>query len=480
MSPNRQRAWIYAAITLAGLALRILLIPLSINKANPADHDDFVRWGLQAVNDGVTTVYDRPPPRHAIRFWSPDGWLVAERPFDRLCNYPPLSVYTLYLSAKMFRLVRPDELINTYESRAVFASWAITCDLIVAAGCAALAARWRRGWVPVIVYSVAVALPPFWYDSVIWGQTESTVLASLVWMLWAMGRGRWGLAGVLFGVALLTKPQAILFAPVWLYAVLTTRPIWKPIAALALSGATVAAVSAPFLLHSGTKWIQSSYVENLTTAHAHETTLRAFNIWYLDLLFSDSDDATASVLGLSKLVWGKLFLLTGLAGGLIALWRRFRHDPRRFELSSAVCLLALLMLPTRVHERYLVLALPFVLVLCAYGRRFWPGLALLTAVCMMQLTWPHWMGLDPGGKRQNREWIEQSYKEQAARLRIAGREPNLTLEQVLAKFEADYAEQRGRTLPGEWAALIAALLGAASVVAGVLWLRPAEPSRGTG
>lgn len=478
MSPSRQRAYLFAAITVAGLALRVLLIPLAINKTNPSDHDDFVRWGLQALDDGVTTVYDRPPAKRSIRFWSPDGWLVGQRPFDRLCNYPPLSVYTLTVSAAIFRQVRPDELINTYESRAVFASWAIVCDFVVAAGCAALVARWRRGWAPLIAYGVAVALPPFWYDSVIWGQTESTVLASLVWMLWAMTGDRWWLAGALYGVALVTKPQAILFAPVWAYAIVTTRPFWRPIGALGLSGAVVALVSAPFLLHSGLNWFRASYVENLTTAHAHETTLHAFNIWYLDLLLTDADDAAVPLLGLSRLVWGKLLLVAGLAAGFFLLWRRFGRDPRRLELWSVVCLLTFLMLPTRVHERYLVLALPFVLGLCAVARRFVPGLVLLTAVSMMQLTWPHWIGMHPAGKRLNLEWIEQDYKERAAQLRIAGREPTVTLEQRLAEFEADYARQRGRSVPLEWAALLAALGGAAWVVAGVLTLRAARESPG--
>lgn len=175
-------------LTLAALILRFALIPASYTVYTP-DHDDFVRWGIQATDRGVLTLYDEGgPPRHPMRIWRQGAWHEVERGLDRVCNYPPGSAYLLYGSGILFDAFSSDRLINTYTSRATFAVWAIIGDIVLAAGVAAIVGLYCSRMAKWSAYALLLFLPPFWWDSVVWGQMESVVLAPLVWMVYFMLR----------------------------------------------------------------------------------------------------------------------------------------------------------------------------------------------------------------------------------------------------------------------------------------------------
>jgi hypothetical protein len=139
----RARYWV--ALSIAGLALRAALIPASPRLCYYLDHDLFARWAIQATDNGLLTVYDGPPPKHDIRTWDAETqrWNVSQELQYDWCNYPPLSVYLLYLSGLVFKVLSPDRLINTWVSHAIFSSWTILADFLLAWGCAAVVAHSR-------------------------------------------------------------------------------------------------------------------------------------------------------------------------------------------------------------------------------------------------------------------------------------------------------------------------------------------------
>lgn len=377
-------------LTLVALVLRLALIPTACKHGYFADHDDFVRWGIQATDQGLLTLYTELPPEHDARQWAGDRWVLGKRQLARTCNYPPLSAYLLYGSGLAFRCGNPQRLINTGTSRFWFSIWSILGDLALAAGCAAIVSLYCRRAAVWAMYALMLFLPPIWWDSVIWGQMDSVVLAPLVWCLYFMLRERWGWAGVLWGGALGLKTIAILFVPVWIVALLLYRKrAWDVLVGIGLAAGLLFVVSLPFILSSGGAWFTQSYTQNLS-AYADRTTMMAFNLWYADLLITDSYDAGATVLGISKNMWGRLFLLAGLVGGAWIVWSRRQNNPRTLLLWTVVCLLASVMLPTRVHERYLLIVLPFLAVAAMLTWRLWPVLFLLTVVAMGQVTWPIW------------------------------------------------------------------------------------------
>lgn len=472
--------WI--GVTVLALLLRVGLIlaplvpsvptPVFAGMLYPGDHDDFVRWGIQATDRGVLTLYDEPPDRHDMRAWdkAKRRWNVGQRSFDRVCNYPPLSAYLLYTSGLAFRAISSDRLINTPASLGTFTAWSILGDFLVAAGCAALVALFRPGWAPRLTYLLVLLLPPLWWDSVVWAQTDSVLLAPAVWMLYAMLRRRWLVAGLLWGIALGLKPQAILFVPLWGLALVTTRPYWRVLAGGLVAAAALLVIALPFTLHSGWEWLRRSYVENLFSTYSHLTTLKAFNIWYLHLLLADSIDARAVWLGLTRGAWGKLFLLAGLAGGFVYAVRFWQHDRRALLLWTTLSLLLFVMLPTEVHERYLILALPFLGVVAALAWRAWPGLVLLLVVMMAQLSWPMWLRSGRGQWTEMQTSLVQQFSAQTATYPAGEDEKRQALQRVLAAHHERYREVHRATRAREWFFTLSALLGTALTIASLATL----------
>jgi hypothetical protein len=464
----------------AALALRLLLVfgsalpdplPISAGQVYWGDHDLFVRWGLQAADRGVLSLYTESPARQTLRtrLWDPQArqWRLTTRPYLPVCNYPPLSGYLLWTSGSLFKAISPDRLINTPTSNLIFGFWSMACDILLAAGCAAIAGLYGGLRPMKLAYALVLFAPPFWWDSVLWGQMDSVLLAPAVWMLYAMLRERWLLGGALWGLMFALKPQAILFAPVWGFALLTARPPWKPVVGGLVAVAVILITAMPFMLTSGTAWLDVSYTRNLFETYTNFVTLRAFNIWYLNALLVDSLDAQAQVLGLTKSQWGKLMLVAGwLAGFVYTAWR-WRSDRRGLLVWTALCLLLAVMLPTAVHERYLLLTLPFLGFATVLTWRVWPGLLLLTIVMMAQLSWPLWLSADPGSWPRFQTSVTREWQQRQSR-----GERMLPFDVVMRDSRERWLSARAGVVGYEWAFTAMALVGAGLSVAALLALGP--------
>lgn len=473
-APARWR-WFWWGTIAAALLLRFALLPVATKYGYLLDHDDFARWGIQAADKGLLTLYTEPPPRQGLRQWHNGAWETRARTFDRVCNYPPGATYLLWVSGELHKACSADRILNTTLARGLFSLWSILADVLLAWGCAALVGLLRPGAAPRWTFALTLLLPPLWWDSVMWGQWDSVVLAPAVWMLYYMVRQRWLPAGVLWGVALALKPQAVLLTPVWAFVVLrqllNRQAFWRPLAGGVAAVAVVVVLAIPHMRVSGGAWFDKSYHENLFATYSNYTTLSAFNVWYIDALVSENLDATQTWGPATKAVWGRNVLLAGL--GLLfafALWR-WRKDRRGPVLVAAGTLLLAVMLPTKVHERYLLLALPFLGVLGAWAYRFLPGLALLILVLMAQITWPLWLSPKAGLWAGHELQIRRAYEQQAARLPPAQVPP---FEDVVAPYRAKYNADRAPIAPREWFYTCAALLGTLLTLFGFATLRPRD------
>jgi hypothetical protein len=446
--------------------------PFFAGSLYPGDHDDFVRWGIQATDVGLFTLYTQPPPRHLLQTWNAvqGRWVHSEREFDRICNYPPLSAYLFFASGALFKAVSAERIINTPVSLALFAGWSVLGEFFLAAGCAAIAAAYasRRTafWVAVAV----LFAPPFWWDSLVWAQMDCVLLATAVWMVYAMLRDRWLWAGILWGVMLGLKPQAVLFAPVWGFAQFSVRPWYRPTAGGCAAAALLAMLALPFQLTSGWAWFQLSYWKNFFGTYTEYVSMKAFNLWNLDVLLTANNDATIPLLGISRGAWGKLLLLGGLLTLFVWLFFRWGRDRRGLILWIPASLLCFVMLPTAVHERYLILALPFVGLTALITRRIWPGLILLSITAMAQLSWPMWSRTSVGAWPQVQKQIVSRWEEWQS----AGREQP-PLSTVLSVQKAIWQENHDRTLPLEWIFTLSGLLGAGFAVTAIVMAKPVVP-----
>ena len=442
-----------AAALILGLGIRVAMICLSPRYGYIQDHDDLARWALQAADDGVLSLYDHPPKAAELQVWIGDRWGIARHELDRLCNYPPLCVYLLDVSGHLLKAVRPDRLLNTMESRWAIGLWSFFFDAWLALGCARLVraagggdrARW---WALMLAW----VAPPFWLVSCLWGQVDTWVLAPMVWTVAEMVEGKWIAAGIYYAIAIGLKPQAAALIPVWGAALLMTRPFVKPvISGLVAVGAT-ASLAIPFFLHSGGAWWTQSYQANLFEHSRGNTTLMAFNVWYLDCLVTGSVDETREWLGVAKSTWGQAGLSVALFAGLAWTLQRFKSDRRGLIFYATLVMLAFVMVPTRVHERFIVLVLPFLMASALVRWRGWIGLWLIMIVATAQSSWPQWLGTsavdwEPFEKEQRTEFEKLPADKRPADFEI-----------YIKPYREDYTQRNSPKRPFEW---IFAVLGVA-------------------
>ncbi len=503
---RRARAIVLAAL-LVGLGARAWLVSRSPPPAMLWDHHEYVCWGAQMLESGVRSIYSGLPP--ACLMWDSRAMRAAPPSGEeqRICNYPPLAPPLLAAAARALRAVEGELVSNTRAARAIFAAPSFACDLLLAWGVWAIARRGARPVAAAVAFGTAVCAPPLILDSARWGQTDAWVLAPGVWMLWCMLERRWLVAGVLWGVALGLKTQGVLLAPIWMFAWLLGPQRGRIAAGAALAGAVLLLAGAPYLPVSGWAWLERGFADNLLHAYP-QTTLKAFNIWYVDLLLTENDDATRTLLGVSKDAWGRVLLLGAL---LAAGWRMWRfagqrnmpapvsldakrdlgtppdakrdsgrpptqgYEHRECVLSAfaAAVLLLLVILPTRVHERYLVLCIPFLIVAAALRPQRWWGVVPLIVAATFQIAALEWvnMGAETWGyivQRAERDYErlrEVLPPEQFAEVPP----PHEHLAAQRERFERERRESgtRGR----EWALTVLELCAAALC----LWLLCAKP-----
>ncbi len=467
----RGAGWLVGGSLVLGVLIRLYVVLLPPTPAMMWDHHEYICWGVLMDREGFVALYDHPPALHLM--WSPRSGQrhVVSPGEERVCNYPPGTAYILYLDTKLLKLLDDTLASNTPAARVVFCAASMIGDVVLALGCFAIVGLSGRRMAAAVAFAVAILAPPLIVDSAHWGQTDSWVLAPAVWMVWAMMRKQWLAAGVLWGLALAFKTQGVLLAPVWLVALLLGPARRRIMAGAVVAGGVLVLAGLPFMFHSGLAWLHRGFLYNLL--HAYKlTTLKAFNIWYVDLLLCENQDATVKLAGLAKDVWGKVLLLTGLGVTTLLLLTRYRsRRPDVLLRFAAVLLLLVVLLPTRVHERYIVLPLPFLACTAALCRRLWWGLVPLLVAATFQITALDWLrfGADAWARHQTEAIAKLTREYDALREQLPPDEfatlppPREQFERFRDQLREDVRRERAKrnVAPREWALTILEIVAAA-------------------
>ncbi len=213
------------------------------------------------------------------------------------------------------------------------------------------------------------------YNTVWWGQLDGAIASlTLVSAYYAL-RGKTGLSVIAVIVALLIKPQPVIFLPVlgllWLSTLLR-----KPVRHTVVSFLSVILVSVVLLfpfIQAGT--LPDYWAMLLDSASVYPiVSINAGNIWNL-LLADDPNRVSDEVVrfGMTYKQWGLLLFSISYAVILFPLFRQFYQIVRGKQTSydTSMVLLTFGLTPiifyffnTQMHERY---AHPCVLLLGAYG-----------------------------------------------------------------------------------------------------------------
>jgi hypothetical protein len=253
----------------------------------------------------------------------------------------------------------------------------------------------------------------------IWGQWDSVSLGLLLTGVWLMRGGRWWVLSAPFlAWAVLVKPQLVLpalcFVVLLVHHLLSrrttslTRLAGGAVAWVALGVGTAYALLAPFDVHllrapAG----GSTLAERVHTALGLYpfTTLGAANLWMLPLgsLRRVRDDVPGW-LGATPQQWGAGLLALALAYVVLTVVARLRRADGVVAAAWAATAVAfaVFLLPTRVHERYVLPVLGLALLLAAlrgFDRRLTVCFWLVSACLTVNLVLVLYGGIQgPGGQ----------------------------------------------------------------------------------
>ena len=434
-------AWVLIAVAVGlGLAARLWAIAVAPQTAYLYDHLSNMGWGTYAVEHGPWRMYDLPAGQPLVvrKQAQRSGEFRNTIGFNaHACNYPPLSVYFFWiqgliwhgLDSEIVTLQPPvsSRVIDTRVSRLADAFPGIVFDFFLAWGVMCLVRQLhgtrRSPILESIAFSITILAPPIFLDSAFWNQADSWIACMLVWTLVHLMRGRLILSGVLFGLALVTKPQAVLFGPVLVYVFFSLRfmnggtwrralELWKPAVVAVLVALFIAT---PFMIadagrdsnpDGAWRWFKRSYIGTLGAESYQRTTLNAFNFWWLDKLsqgmpptelsrqrefFQKSESPNKKLLGLRKGTLGKLMLGLSIVGAWLLCGRKWRWERVSWPVCGFLVMLAAFALPISVHERYVYYCIPFLIALACWEKKWIVPLLALLAVGTFEMTSYRWV-----------------------------------------------------------------------------------------
>ncbi len=447
---SRSSFWQLIAVSAAvGLVARAICVYFAPGNSYLPDHLDNLAWGQWAVEKGPWAIYDLPGGfPMLVQVTEPKTGKVAARPAfaPHAYNYPPGSAYLFWVQGALWQTLDSNvreqrlpaplaqkigvdatqrmRLLDTHASRIAGAVPAVVCDFVMAIGLAFLVRRLagpERPMAAAGAFALTMIAPPIFLNSAFWTHTDSWIMAVLVWVLWAMLTRRFILTGVLMGLAIVIKAQAILFGPVLLFVFLALRfregGAWRDALRLAAAGClsigVVGLLAGPFMSHDAKapgnadgalRWFVRGYQGAIGAEAYARTTLNALNVWWLEWMAAgatgDALKSTGTLAGISKDWIGKgllgvAILLTFFLCGIRGRWR-----DESWLICAFLVTFAAFVLPTRVHERYIYYCLPFVIALGMLDWRRWlaPLLALLIVGTAEMVSFG-WLTGDPGPHR---------------------------------------------------------------------------------
>ena len=242
--------------------------------------------------------------------------------------YPPGSVYLLWLSGWIGRLIEPAA--NGF--RVIVETPPLIADFFI--GLTIYFAAWRdgRGLRALIIMMLFALNPALIFDTVVWGQSDSVVAMPMIIAAILILSGRYRLGWSAAAIAMLAKPQAIAFTPPLALWTLFNAGIGECVWCAGAFAGTVVIGILPYQLGHSWDWIINVY-KDLGTRFS-EASVGAFNFMGLigGMGTPDTDavfgGVSYSALGLSLIVRGLPDrVVSDLAGALGS--RRDAGDFRR-------------------------------------------------------------------------------------------------------------------------------------------------------
>ena len=277
---------------------------------------------------------------------------------DFFLDYPPFYLYFLYFT----QLIKNAMGIGYGSPRHIFLIklFPMIADILIAALVFEVG-RKKAGDLTGLCLGIAMAFSPAMIcNSAFWGQTDSFFMLLLAVSLVLLANDKLYLTAFVYALALLTKPQALLFGPVFLWYVIESKSVKKGAGAIAIGGGTMYLFSLPFAKSLNPLWLLDLYKSTFNGYRYF--TINASNIYsVLNLNWKKLDNY---VIGdnINGIVIFALLVLTAI------LW--YKRDGKEKIFGCSFVLLARFFgLCTMMHERYSLPLIVIGLLWYAYSHR---------------------------------------------------------------------------------------------------------------
>jgi len=378
-------------------------VKTNINKKGPSLSPAIIQWvvfGVVIVRILLTLLPSHKVDMGGYNYWS---HYLAERGFQGFYEslhvvYAPFYMYLLLISGKIASFFAVSDLSHEF----LIKFWAVLFDFI--GGCLIYLIGKKNGksklgfWLGIFY----ILNPAIFINSSIWGQFDSLLATILLAVVYCFYIKRSILAIIFYTIAILTKPQSIFMFPLVFYlfffrdikqqksnfnkkywikvftgtiAVLTTYvlivlPFFKP---------NPTSNGNPFLVVTDLfLWVPRLYFKYV--GDYPYATANGFNLW--TVLWGQTALDSGPFLGLTYIRWSKI-LLAGL--WLYTLWALIKTKKDYFSWYYISYLLGFgfFMFCVRMHERYLVTALIFLVVCILWDSSLWLPTLILSMVILV-------------------------------------------------------------------------------------------------
>lgn len=368
---TKKQFWqLLTGLLLAGLSLRVWLGFFVFKNQGFA-------WDLAAFGNWMDNI-----EQNGLSPYGPDPGF----------NYPPMFADLLVVIQWLASLFHTNP-INLIKLLGILP------DIAIAAVVALAGRKWSTAKNGLIGAALYLFIPITWYDSAIWGQVDSLAMLPMLLAVWLIIDRKPEWAFVLFTIAVLTKPQGALIifilAPVLLGQLVSKEIKWTRLfTSIAAAFLTFFVICLPWDMESYAPrsvagipvlgdifGVVGQYVYNAN--YFHVLTANAFNLWALGgriplaHLIPDDDAIWIGdkykIFGIpAQFIGMGLFLIVASTIAIVLFKKR---EPIQVLTGLALLLVAFFVLPTRVHERYLVQA--FAILAIIWATKVWHRAALV-------------------------------------------------------------------------------------------------------
>lgn len=408
----QNKAAVFLILVFAGLRLIIA----SLVYGHGFDLYTFEVWSLIIKERGVAAVIplsDVLPPYLGVRPYYP---------------YPPIIMYTL----STLSITLPLESLSAMLFSFVVKIPLILVDLLI--GLLAFVVVKKTSGGRMALFVLALSLVNM-LDSALWGQFDSFLVLSMIIAVWLIARQRIELGWVSAALALATKQTALPFLPALLVLSLRNRQFRSTVFGLMTFSLTLLLVWSPLLLsgYSLDFAFQNSGLGLLLPGGALSmspeipgTSIDAFNIWPLITWLKDGiplrqgiapspttpsldDTLPNQIFGMSYYRFGLILFLVFYVPILLMIWKA--SDSSDAMMKFGLLMLAFFILPTRIHDRYLIFSISFLPLAFAASKIVSVFYAVLTTTFSLNLLYGFSTHVNPFDIPNQLESIQNSFSD---------------------------------------------------------------------